>query len=394
MLRNPNPKPQYAYIAPTYSQAKRVVWSMLKEYTQHIPGVEYNEADLRVDIPHNKARIMLLSAETPDSLRGLYLDGVIFDEFASQNPKVFYEVVRPTLSDRKGWAIFISTPAGENAFYDLYRYATKGKDGVIDPEWFGAIYRASETGIISKEELDSARRAMDEDSYNQEYEVSFSAALSGAYFGKEITTAEKENRITQVPHDPALPVETAWDLGISDTTAVWFFQTHRTRTQVIDYYEVCGASLPEIVKEVTKRPYQINSYILPHDAEARDLSTGKTRKQIMYSLGCRNIRVIPRIGVKAESINAARIFLARCWFDATKCEKGLKALSNYQRRWNDKNNCYENSPLHNWASNGADAFQQMALGARDDSRDSGTTQFKRDRMGGLVAETEYNLFTL
>lgn len=383
-LRCNLPMPRFAYLAPTYGQAKRVVWDVLKHYTKNIPQIETHEQDLRVDFGSNQARIMLLSAENPESLKGIYLDGVILDEFASMNPVVWSEVIRPTLSDRRGFAIFIGTPRGQNTFYEMYNYAKLEEN----KDWFAALYKASETGIISKEELDSARSVMTEDEYEQEYECSFTAALSGAYFGKELAKAEADNRITKVPHDPSIPVDTYWDLGVNDVSAIWFVQSVRGRQRFIDYYEVCGASLADIVHDLQKKGYVYGRYTLPHDANARDLSTGKSQIQMLASLGVRNVRVIPRVGTKRESINAARMIFEKCEFDREKCEKGLKALAQYQRKWNAKNNVYEDSPLHNWASNGADAFQQFALGSRDDSRDT-----IDDGMRQVSAITDYNPFS-
>lgn len=389
-IRSKLPAPRYAYLAPTYGQAKRIVWDPLKKYTSKIPGVQVNEAEMRVDIPANNARIMLLSAETPDSLKGIYLDGAILDEYASMNPATWSEVIRPTLSDRRGWANFIGTPKGQNNFYDLYEYAMKKGD----PEWYAALYKASQTGIISTEELESNRRTMSEDEYEQEYECSFVAALSGAYFGKELARATAESRITGVPYDPALPVDTYWDLGINDTTSIWFVQSIRGVHRFIDHYEICGASLPEILQDVQKRKYVLGQFVLPHDAAARDLSTGRTQVQVLYSLGCRNVRVIPRVGTKRESLNAARMIFPKCAFDAVKCELGLKALAQYQRKWNPKANMYEDAPLHNWASNSADAFQQFGLGCRDDSRDDQRTAL--GQFGGtkpFQAITDYDPFS-
>lgn len=392
-LRCPLVMPRFAYIAPTYGQAKRVVWDQLKHYTQNIPGIDPNEADLRVDIPGNKARIMLLSAENPSSLKGIYLDGVILDEYAEMNPAAWAEVIRPTLSDRKGWANFIGTPKGQNNFYKLYEYALNGdpKTGVKDPEWFSALYKASQTGIIDQAELDSARRTMSEEEYEQEFECSFNAGLVGAYFGKELALAEKENRIGTFPYDPQLPVETFWDLGIDDLASVWFAQSLRGRYRLIDYYEVCGASIPEVVAEVRRKNYVFGDWVFPHDVVARDFSTGRSQLQIFHSLGCRPSRVVPRVGTKREGINAARVVFRQCEFDRVKCKRGLDALANYQRKWNSKNNVYEEAPLHNWASNGADAFQQFALGVRPDSRET-TGIYAQARSGTLKAETGYNPF--
>lgn len=392
-LRCPLNMPRFAYIAPTYGQAKRVVWDQLKYYTRNIPGVVPNEAELRLDITGNSARIMLLSAENPSVLKGIYLDDAVLDEYATMDPAAWSEVIRPALSDRKGGAIFIGTPKGQNNFYKQYMYALNGdeKTGIKDPSWFAALYKASETKLIDQEELDSARRAMTEDEYEQEFECSFNAALSGAYFGKELALAEKEGRIGSFPYDPELPVDTFWDLGIDDLASVWFVQSFRGRSRLIDYAEVCGASIPEVVADVRKRNYVFGEWVFPHDVVARDFSTGRSQLQVFHSLGCRPSRVVPRVGTKREGINAARIVLRQCEFDRVKCKRGLDALANYQRKWNPKNNVYEESPLHNWASNGADAFQQFALGFRKDSRD--TLQINRLGFGTQThAETRYNPF--
>ncbi len=389
-LRNPNPMPRFAYIAPTYGQAKRVVWDQLKHYTSKIPGAEANEADLRVDIAGNKSRIMLLSAENPASLKGIYLDGVVLDEYAEMNPAAWSEVIRPTLSDRKGWASFIGTPKGQNNFHKLYEYAKAG----VDPEWFSALYKASETGIIDATELASARRTMTPEEYEQEYECSFNAGLVGAYFSKELNVAESQGRIGVVPYDPHLPVDTYWDLGIDDMASVWFCQSMRGRHRMVDYYEVCGASIPEVVEAVRRKlpgSCSFGEWVLPHDANARDFSTGVAQIQIFHDHGCRPSRIVPKVGTKREGINAARMALPTVEFDKIRCKRGLEALWNYQRKWNSKNNVFEESPLHNWASNGADAFQQFGLGARPSSRHSGINDRRYDQ-GQPMAETTYNPF--
>ena len=385
ILRNKNPAPRAAYLAPTYGQAKRVIWDYLKKYTEKIPGAVPNEGDLRVDFGHNKGRIMLLSAENPSSLKGIYLDDVILDEYADMDPSVWSEVIRPTLNDRRGSSVFIGTPKGQNNFHKLYEYArTSG-----DPEWFSAMYKASETGIINADELESARRTMSEDEYQQEYECSFNAGLSGAYFAKELSKAETEGRIGNFPYDPALSVDTYWDLGIDDMAAVWFVQSHRGRHRCIDYYEICGASIPEVVAAVKQRGYSLGTYVFPHDVAARDFSTGVAQIQIFYNHGCRPSRTVPRVGTKREGINAARMVFPLTEFDRVKCKRGLECLANYQRRWNSKNNVFEESPLHNWASNGADAFQQFGLGQRGDSAD-GREGFERRPI--TQAQTSYNVF--
>ena len=359
--------PQYAYIAPTYGQAKRVAWDLLKEYLKEIPGVTFNEADLRAEIvrPHkkDKIKIMLLGAENPAAIRGIYLDGVLLDEYAEMNPEVWSMVVRPALSDRLGWAIFIGTPKGNNHFYEIY---TTGKE---NPEWFTAIYKASETGIIPMSELEAARAVMSEAEYMQEYECSFSAALVGAYYGKEMEQAEKDGRVTIVPYDPILPVYTFWDLGISDTTCIWFVQMIRGREiRFIDYHEESGQGLPHYARVLQNKGYLYEEHMLPHDGAARELTTGKSRQETLKNL-VKGVRVTigKRLDV-ADGINAARLMIAKSWFDKEKCAKGIESLKNYERIWDSKNKIYQQRPKHNWASHGADAFRVAAMGLDENRR--------------------------
>ena len=366
-LRCENSNPQMAYIAPNFGQAKRVAWDLLKNTVREIPGVIINEADLRVDIPRpankDKIRFMLLGAENPDSIRGIYLDGVVFDEYADQDPGVWTKVVRPALSDRKGWAIFISTPKGQNHLYDMLQYAQNGNPAENLPkpdDWYVRIFKASETGIIDRTELDAAKALMTESEYNQEFECSFTAALVGAYYGKEMEKAEKDGRITNVNYDPALPVTTYWDLGIDDTMSVWFVQNYMDREiRIIDYEEQTGLGFPSWAKILQDRGYVYDTHVLPHDGAVRELGTGVSRMETLQKLqrGIK-VRVAKRMDI-ADGINAVRLLLSKCWFDRVKCDKGLKALKNYERAWDAKNKVFQNKPKHNWASHGADAFRTM-----------------------------------
>lgn len=363
-LRNTLKNPQYAYIAPTYGQAKRVAWDYLKEYTKLIPGVTVNEAELRVDIPRpaqgDRIRFYLLGAENPGTLRGIYLDGALLDEYAEMDPTIWSQVLRPALSDRLGWVIFIGTPKGMNHFYEIYNTAKTNTD------WFTAVYKASETAIIPRTELEMARATMAEEEYEQEFECSFSAALVGAYYGKAMSDVDKEQRITGVAYDPSLPVVTAWDLGVDDSTAIWFAQIAGREIHIIDYLENAGEGLDWYAKELGKKKYHYAKHLLPHDAAAKELGTGKTREETLRSLGLRKTEIVPRQSVE-DGINASRLLIAKCWFDNVKCERGINALKNYERKWDTKNKIYQSKPLHNWASHGADAFRTLAMGLNERS---------------------------
>lgn len=321
----------------------------MKDYTKHIPGVIINEAELRVDIPRpdrgDKIRYLLLGADNPTAILGMYFDGVVLDEYAEMDPQVWTRVLRPTLSDRLGWALFIGTPRGQNHFYDVLEIAKKNENG----NWYWRRLKASETGIVAQSELDEAKNTMSPEEYEQEFECSFTAALLGAYYGKEMENAELTGRVGNVPYDPSLSVETAWDLGVGDTTVIWFFQQCGHEIRAIDYIEDSGRGLDYYAKLLRERPYSYEAHHLPHDVVARDMSTGHSRQETLRGLGVTNIRIVPKLLID-DRINASRILIPRVWFDRKKCERGIAALKNYERKWNAKNKIFESAPLHNWAS--------------------------------------------
>lgn len=345
-------RPRFGYIAPTYKQAKAVAWDYLKHYTGVIPGVTYNEAELRCDLPWG-ARIRLFGADNPDSLRGIYLDGVALDEFPLMQGRVWSEVIRPLLTDRQGWALFIGTPNGKNAFWDIYEQASKA------PNWFRVMFKASETNIINQAELEDARRMMTEDEYQQEFECSFEASVRGAIFGKELAQAREQKRITRVPYDPMLSVYTAWDLGIKDSTAIWFYQQHASEVRLIDYYEASGEGLHHYANVLDKKGYRYEAHYAPHDIEVREIGSGKSRKEIARELGI-TFSVAPKLNLH-DGLNAARMLLPRCYFDADKCQAGIEALQNYRKDFNTRLDEFKETPLHDWASHGADAFRYLAI---------------------------------
>lgn len=349
------PNPRFAYIAPLLGQAKDVAWEYLKQFALVIPGTTPHETELRVDFP-NGGRIRLYGADNPDRLRGLYLDGVVLDEYADMRPRLWGEIIRPALADRKGWGVFIGTPKGRNEFWQIHDNAQR------DPEWYSSILKASETNILSQEELDAARKSMSEDQYAQEFECSFQAAVQGAYYGKLLEEAEKSGRLGKVPYDPMLEVTTAWDLGIGDSTAIWFVQQAGRETRIIDYYEASGVGLDHYAKVLREKPYAYREHILPHDAEVKELGTGRSRVETLASLGIRT-RTLPRQPVD-DGINAARILLPSCWFDAEKCKAGLEALRQYRRNYDEKRRDFMPTPLHDWTSHAADAFRYLAMGLR------------------------------
>lgn len=372
-LRNERHNPIYAYVATTFGQAKRVAWEHFKEWCKDIPGAETNESELKVTIPRpdrrDKITIFLLGSENPGALKGIHLDGAIIDEYSEMEPSIWGIVVRPMLTRKNGWAIFIGTPKGENHFAMIYNVA-KTQMAQGSTEWFAQLYKASETGVIPPGELDAARLTMTEEEYAQEMECSFSAALVGAYYGKEMQKAEDEGRITKVAYDPVLPVTTFWDIGIDDATAIWFGQIHRSgQIHWIDYLENAGEGIPWYVKELQARGYIYDEHVLPHDAGAKEFGTGETREKTLRrnGLGART-RVLARSDV-ADGIHATRLMIGRSYFDVQKCARGILALKNYERKWDTKLKTFQTRPLHNWASHGSDAFRTAAMSLDQFSRD-------------------------
>jgi len=349
-----------AYIAPLYRQAKTVVWDELKRYCGlGTDGctVKFHETELRADF-ENGARIRLFGANNPDSLRGMYLDAVVFDEVAQMPERVWSEVIRPALSDRKGWAMFIGTPRGKNAPYKIWETARK------DPDWFAAMYRASETNIIEPDELQGNARDMSPEEYEQEFECSFTAAIKGAYFATLMGEADKDKRITNVVAESSLPVHTAWDLGMSDSTSIWFVQARPGGTfAVIDFYEANGEGLDHYARVLDEKGYKYGTHIAPHDIRVRELGTGKSRLEVARSLGIR-FDIAPNIPIQ-DGINAIRTTLPKCWFDENKCASGIEALRHYRRAFKDRTANFSATPVHDWTSHAVDAFRYFAVGFRE-----------------------------
>jgi hypothetical protein len=356
------PNPRFGYVAPLLSQAKSVAWDYVKHYCAPIPGVKFNETELRADLP-NGGRVRLFGADNFDALRGMYFDGVILDEFGDMDPRAWTEVIRPQLSDRNGWAAFAGTPRGKNTFYDLRNRAKAGEG-----DWSLWELKASETKVLSESELTDARNSMDEAAFLREYECSFDAAVAGAYYAKEMADAEAGKRICRLPIEPTIKVDTAWDLGIDDATAIWFIQDIGQERRIIDYLEVSGEGLPQIVKQLDAKPYRYGRHILPHDVEVRELGSGKSRKQTLEELGLRNIDIIPAMEV-ADGINAVRLTIPKCWFDADRCARGIEALKQYRREWDGKRQTWRERPYHDWTSHASDAFRYLALSQRPVKQD-------------------------
>lgn len=393
-LQNTRPMPRYGYIAPLYKQAKDVAWSYLKMYAEPVIS-KVMESELSVQLV-NGALIRLYGADNPDSLRGVYFDGVILDEYGDMQPRLFGEVIAPTLTDRRGWAVFIGTPKGPNHFYELWEDSTvegvrrkAAEKGIPEVHWFRKILKASESEIIPADELALAASlpGSDEDTFRQEFECDFQAAVRGAYYGKLLNQLERTN-MGSFPWEPDLQVLTAWDIGWADDTSVWFYQTNGREIKIIDFFTVSGYSIADVLGVLRSKPYGYGMAYLPHDARNKSFQTGKSTRELMHEDGLRTM-IVPSLSVQ-DGIQAVRKTLPRVYFntDNPDVRIGVNALRVYQRKWDDKKRMFSETPNHDWASNPADAFRMLALVTTPSAEREGSVGLKKAK---VVPITPYSM---
>ena len=351
-------RPQLAYIAPTYAQAKRTAWEYLKTYSRPFMKGHPNETELRVDLVNN-GRIFLAGADNPDSLRGLYLDGAVLDEFAQFRPDVLTQIIRPALSDRNGWAVISGTPWGKNHFYELYRLAQERPD-----DWFTMILRASESGIIPQSELDEMRSMMGEDEYLQEMECSFDATAKGMILARQIEQAEQEGRISDdVVHDPDQPVYVNSDIGFRDAAAWWFWQpTAGGGYNVIDFDQASGLDAEDWIDRLSDKFKEFGRVWLPHDAKAKTFSTRRSAMEQFMAAG-HKVALTPRTSVH-HRVNAARYMVQHCRFHKTRCKEGLDAARNWKFKFDETRKVFSADPDHDGNSHAGDSYSYFALVAK------------------------------
>lgn len=343
---------RFAYIAPTYKQAKNVARDLIKKYSIIIPWIVYNETELTVVYP-NWSKLRLYGADNPDSLRGISLDWVVFDEYSQQPSNIFSEIIRPALADRLWWALWIWTPKGKNAFYDLFQYASRRED------WQALLLKASQSGIIPTEELVDSRRLMTQDEYDQEFECSFDASIKWAYYANELSLCRQEWRIRQWIYDPLLDVYTVWDLWMSDYTAIIFFQLYGWEVRIIDEYESNNKWLDHYFNLVKDKNYRYEKHYFPHDIKVKELTSWSTRRDFAQkSLWYGKCEDVPGLKIH-DGINASRMMFGNVFFDESKTEALRNALASYKQERDDKRWVFKDNPDHDWSSHYADAFRYL-----------------------------------
>lgn len=365
---------RFAYIAPTFKQAKRIVWGMAKYYTGKIKGVKYNESELLITFP-NGSELMIVGSDNPDSLRGLGLWGCFLDEYPQQSPIVFTEIITKCLADNLGYCIFGGTPKGKGHFFKVFQVAQTDDEYCL-------VYKTIDESL--KEEsgrtIENLRQALEDDKklvkqglmtqdeFEQEWYNSFEAAVKGAIFRTELADARKNKRITNfVPYDRSLLVHTVWDLGISkgNNMSIGFYQVGGGQIRMIDYYENIGEGMDHYIKVVKDKPYIYGKHFAPHDIKVRELGTGKTRYDTAEKLGLKfeldhkGMSAVPRVS-REDGIDKAKMLMSRIFICATKCEVFLDLIGMYHRKLDEARGIYL-EPVHDFTSNAADQFRYAAL---------------------------------
>lgn len=350
----------YYYVFPTYSQAKKCIWDSItntgEKFIDYIPKElvqSENSQEMKIKI-YNGSIIQLVGSDNIDSLVGTNPRGIVFSEYALQNPKA-YQFLRPILLANDGWALFESTPRGKNHFYEMYQIAKNS------PSWFVSKLTMHDTGHISLAAIEAEKREnfMSDDLIQQEYFTSFDCGIDGSYYGRYIDKIRLNNQVGFVPYEPGFKVNTAWDLGMGDNTSIIFFQCIGTTVRIIDCYERNSEGLEHYIKHLASKPYIYGKHIAPHDIRVRELGTGMSRLEKAHNLGIDFI-IADDLSIE-DGIEAVRTTLPKCWFDEKNAAPLIRALENYRKEWDERINDYKDKAIHDRFSHFCDAMRYLSV---------------------------------
>jgi len=388
-------KGNYWHLFPKQTQARKAIWNGINSDGQSILDQVFPEAvrartssqEMMIELK-NGSTWQLAGSDNYDSLVGANPVGVVFSEWSLCDPNA-WAYIRPMLAENGGWAVFIYTPRGKNHGYTLYNMAKKADEWFCQNLTVNDTKRADGSPVISPEAIETERsEGMEEALIQQEFFGSFEAQIPGAYFADQLQQAKDQNRVGRIPIEPSLQVHTAWDLGISDSMSIWFFQAMGKEIRLVDYYESNGKGMEHYIQHLTqwadRNGVIFGQHLAPHDIEVRELTSGRSRKDVARDMGI-TFRTVQRPRTKIEGIQAIRRMFPRFWIDDERAEQGYACIASYHREWDEKHQRFRDQPVHDWASHGADALQTLALGWRD-------TMMSGNRPQTHTAELAFNVW--
>lgn len=348
------------YIFPTYASGKKILWDSITNTGERI--LDYipeelieskNGQEMKIRFK-NGSLFQVVGSDNYDSLMGTNPQGVVFSEYALQDPRA-YQYIRPILTANLGWALFISTPRGKNHMWHLYQIA------IHSPEWFVYKLSITDTNHIPLSEIEKERQEgiMSEDLIQQEYYTSFEMGIQGSYYAHYIDNMRLKGQIGIVPWEPGFKVHTAWDLGMRDSTCIIFFQVIGQVIRIIDNYEKSKEGLEHYAKILQQKPYTYGKHIAPHDIKVREMGTGMSRIEKAKQLGIA-FTLAPDLPIQ-DGIESVRSTLQKVWVDGVACTQLLKALENYRAEYDYRIGDYKKVPLHDWSSHFADAMRYLCI---------------------------------
>lgn len=351
----------YFYVFPTYSQAKKVIWDaattegkrFIHEYIPEELVESRNGQEMKIRLT-NGSLIQLVGSDNIDSLVGTNPLGIVFSEYALQDPRA-YHFLRPILMANNGFAVFISTPRGKNHLWEIYQIAMNNPN-----EWFAHKLTVEDTNHISLYEIEKERAQglMSDDLIQQEFYTSFEMGVEGSYYAKYLDSMRLRGQLGNVPWEPAFKVNTAWDLGVRDSTTIIFFQSIGQTIRIIDCYENSKVGLEHYAKVIDQKPYSYGKHIAPHDIKVMEFGSGLTRIEKARQLGI-NFITAPDMSIE-DGIESVRSSLSKVWIDGN-CSSFIRALENYRQEYDTKKKVYKNHPLHDWSSHWADAMRYLCI---------------------------------
>lgn len=382
----------YWHMLPQQNQARKAIWDAVNPKTGRRRIDDAFPEELRATTREqdmlirfkNGSTWQVVGSDNYNALVGSPPLGVVFSEYALSDPSS-WAFIRMILAENGGWALFISTPRGNNHFAKLVRYAM----GEGASEWFGQVLAVEDTGaippdVIAREqrELTAERGEKEAEAIvAQEYRCDFNAAIPGAYYGAHMSAVDREGRLGDYPWITSLPVGTAWDIGHSDSTVIWFFQQLKSgRIRLIDVLEGSGVGIDWYAAKLRERQYAYADHIWPHDGghgNIRDIG-GTSLEANAKALGVRPIRVLERDQTVQMGIQAVRQMFPMLEFNSrplpflgetqdeanARMARACDALRGYRRVWDEKNQRMSDNPLHDWCSNTADSLRYLARGRR------------------------------